>query len=245
MPTTVDVIIPVYNEEEQLAQSVMALRQYLKENLSSKWTIVIADNGSNDTTLSIAQALSLEYPDVRYVHIPEKGRGRALRQTIVSSQADVISYMDVDLSTHLSAFPSLVKAIEDGYDISIGSRLMSGAKTKRCFKRQLTSRVYNTMVKAMFFTPFCDAQCGFKAISHSAAQDLVPLVRNNMWFFDTELLILACRKGYKIKEIPVTWVEDPGSTVKVFKTASEDIKGLLRMRFKPLPTIPQKPDLSK
>jgi hypothetical protein len=101
------------------------------------------------------------------------------------------------------------------------------------------------MVKAMFFTPFCDAQCGFKAISHRAAQDLVPHIQNNMWFFDTELLILASRKGYKIKEIPVTWVEDPGSKVKVFKTASEDIKGLLRMRFKPLPAIPQKQDSSK
>jgi glycosyltransferase involved in cell wall biosynthesis len=245
MPTTVDVIIPVYNEEEQLAQSVTTLRQYLKENMSSKCTIVIADNGSTDKTLSIADALSLEYPDVRSVHIVEKGRGRALRQTIVSSQADVISYMDVDLSTHLNAFPALVKAIEDGYDISIGSRLMSGANTKRCFKRELTSRVYNVMVKAMFFTPFCDAQCGFKAISHSAAQDLVPLVQNNMWFFDTELLILASRKGYKIKEIPVTWVEDPGSKVKVVKTAKEDIKGLLRMRFKPLPEIPQKSDSSK
>jgi glycosyltransferase involved in cell wall biosynthesis len=245
MSTTVDVIIPVYNEEEQLAQSITSLRQYLKENVSFKWTIVIADNGSTDTTLSVAKALSLEYPDVKCVHIPEKGRGRALRQIMVDSSADVVSYMDVDLSTHLSAFSPLVKAIEDGYDISIGSRLMSGAKTKRSFKRQLTSRVYNIMVKAMFFTPFCDAQCGFKAVSRKAAQDLVPLVRNNMWFFDTELLILASRKGYKIKEIPVTWVEDPGSTVKVFKTASEDIKGLLRMRFKPLPSIPQRTDSSK
>ena len=243
--STVDVIIPVYNEEEQLAQSVTTLRQFLKENLPSKWAIVVADNGSTDNTLSIAQALSLEYPDVRYVHLPEKGRGRALRQTILSSPADVVSYMDVDLSTHLNALPTLVKAIEDGYDIAIGSRLMSGAKTKRCFKRELTSRSYNLLVKAMFFTPFCDAQCGFKAISHRAAQDLVPLVRNNMWFFDTELLILACRKGYKIKEIPVTWIEDPGSKVNVLKTATEDIKGLLRMRFKPLPTIPQNADSLK
>jgi glycosyltransferase involved in cell wall biosynthesis len=243
--STVDVIIPVYNEEEQLAQSVTTLRQFLKENPLSKWTIVIADNGSTDNTLSIAQALSLEYPDVRYVHLPEKGRGRALRQTILSSPADIVSYMDVDLSTHLSALPPLVKAVEDGYDIAIGSRLMSGAKTKRCFRRELISRVYNLLVKAMFFTPFCDAQCGFKAISHRAAQDLVPLVRNEMWFFDTELLILACRKGYKIKEIPVTWIEDPGSKVNVLKTATEDIKGLLRMRFKPLPTIPQNADSLK
>lgn len=244
--STVDVIIPVYNEEEQLAGSVVALRQFLKENLSShKWTITIANNGSTDSTLSVAQALSLQYPDVQVFHLPEKGRGRALRKAILNSQADVASYMDVDLSTHLDAFPALVKAIDDGFDISIGSRLMSGAKTTRCFKREMTSRVYNLMVKAMFLTPFCDAQCGFKAIGRRAAQDLVPLVRNEMWFFDTELLILASRKGYKIKEIPVTWIEDPGTKVHVIKTAKEDIKGLLRMRFCPLPTIPQHSDSSK
>ena len=241
--SSVDVIIPVYNEEEQLADSVVALRQFLKENLSShKWTITIANNGSSDNTLSIAQALSLQYPEVNVFHLPEKGRGRALRKTILNSKADISSYMDVDLSTDLNAFPALVQAIDDGYDISIGSRLMSGAKTTRCFKREMTSRVYNAMVKAMFFTPWCDAQCGFKAISHRAALDLVPLIKNEMWFFDTEMLILANRKGYKIKEIPVTWIEDPGTKVHVVKTAREDIKGLLRMRFCPLPTAPVHPD---
>jgi glycosyltransferase involved in cell wall biosynthesis len=232
---TVDVVIPVYNEERVLAQSIATLRDFLSKNLSAKWKVVIADNASTDKTWEIAQSLSKQYPDVAAVHIDKKGRGRALRKTWLESDADIVSYMDVDLSTELAAFPKLLQAIEEGYDIAIGSRLMRESKVKRSFKRELTSRGYNLIIKVMFFNRWVDAQCGFKAVRREAARALVPLIQNQEWFFDTELLILAGKKGYRIKEIPVAWVEDPDTRVKIAKTIREDLAGLMRLRFRPIP----------
>lgn len=231
--TSVDVVIPVYNEEGVLAQGVTILREFLRENLPYGWKIVIADNGSTDKTWEIAEALSCEHAEVVSLHLDEKGRGRALRKAWLESPADIVSYIDIDLSTDLRAFPELIRAIEESYDIAIGSRLMCGSSVKRSFKRELTSRSYNLLIKAMFRTKFSDAQCGFKALSSRAAQELIPLIQNQKWFFDTELLILAERKGYRIKEVPVVWVEGPDSKVSIPKTAFEDLKGLLRMRFRP------------
>ena len=232
---SVDVVIPVYNEERVLTQSIATLRDFLSKNLSIRWKIVIADNASTDKTWEIAQSLSKQHPDVAAVHIDLKGRGRALRKTWLESDADIVSYMDVDLSTELAAFPKLLQAIEKGYDIAIGSRLMCESKTKRSFKRELTSRGYNLIIKAMFFNRWADAQCGFKAITSKAAHALVPLIQNQEWFFDTELLILAGKKGFRIKEIPVAWVEDPDTRVNIMKTIREDLGGLMRLRFRPIP----------
>ena len=232
---TVDVVIPVYNEEAALPTSVAKLREFLRDNLSLPWTIVIADNGSIDHTLAVAQELAAQYPDVTYIHLPEKGRGRALRKAWLESTADIVSYMDVDLSTDLKAFPPLVAAVEEGYDVAIGTRLASKSQIKRSLKREFISRCYNLLIKAMFFTRFSDAQCGFKAMSRKAVQELVPLIVNQEWFFDTELLILAEKKGYRVKEIAVEWLEDPDTRVNIRKTVMEDLKGLWRLRTHPLP----------
>ena len=232
---TVAVVIPVYNEEKALPDSIARLRDFLSKNFKHQWHIVIADNASKDKTWEIAQSLAKQYPDVMPVHLDEKGRGRALRKVWLESKADIVSYMDVDLSTGLDAFPKLVQAILDGADIAIGSRLMRGAKTTRGPKREFTSRCYYFIIKVMFFTKLSDAQCGFKALSRECAQKILPLTKNNEWFFDTELLLLAMKNGYKIAEIPVTWVDDSGTTVHVRKTAMEDLKGLARIRFHKIP----------
>ena len=236
MRATVDVVIPVYNEERQLPRSILILSGFLKESLANPWRIVIADNGSTDQTLSVAEMLSQKYSGVTYLHIPQKGRGRALRHTWLESTADIVSYMDVDLSTNLSHFPKLVEAIEEGYHIAVGSRLSSGAKVKRSLNREVVSRGYNLLIRSIFFTPFHDAQCGFKALTRATAQALVPLVQDNNWFFDSELLIIAAKRGFQVKEVPVEWVEDPDSRVRVLATAWEDLKGLLRLRFGGIPT---------
>ncbi|MBF8266090.1 MAG: glycosyltransferase [Dehalococcoidia bacterium] len=229
---TVDIIIPVYNEEADLGRSISILRKFLKENITRPWRITIADNGSTDNTLAVAQGLSLEYPDVFCLHLEQKGRGRALRKAWLESTADIVCYMDVDLSTGLEAFPQLIYAIESGYDVAIGSRLLPQSRVQRGFKRETLSRVYNLIIRAMFFTSFHDAQCGFKAVSKKAAQELIPLIDNQNWFFDTELLILAAKRGYKIKEIPVTWRDDPDTRVRIVRTVTEDLKGLARLRWR-------------
>lgn len=238
MEPTVDLVIPVLNEEKKLSQTIMILSDFLRENLpNNPWRILIADNGSTDNTRSISEMLCQRYTGVTYLHIPQKGRGRALRTAWLQSDADIVCYMDVDLSTGLNEFPKLVGAIEEGFDIAIGSRLKSGAVVTRSFRRETISRLYNLIIKALFFVPFSDAQCGFKAVGKKVSQTLVPLVKNNNWFFDTELLIIGSKRGFKIKEIPVRWTEDPDSRVKILSTMWEDIKGLSRLRFGGIPSI--------
>ncbi|HVP04208.1 MAG TPA: dolichyl-phosphate beta-glucosyltransferase [Dehalococcoidia bacterium] len=229
----VDVVVPVYNEEKALPKSIPELRAFLRGgSFPYEWRIVIADNASIDETPAVSRKLEDEYPgEVTYVRIERKGRGYALKKTWGESTADVMSYMDVDLSTGLEAFPPLIKAIaEEGYGVSTGSRLAPNAQVERSLKRTVLSRGYNLIIKAMMWTRFSDAQCGFKAISREVAQRVLPLIQDNNWFFDTELLVLAEKMGYKIKDVPVRWVEDPDTRVKIGATVSEDLRGLWRMR---------------
>lgn len=231
MPS-IDVVIPVLNEERALPGSVDTLHTFLAEEMPQyTCRIVVADNGSTDSTLAVAQQLSSKYSDVTYIHLPVRGRGRALKKALLESDADILSYMDVDLSTDLHAFPKLVGLIEEGYDIAIGSRLLPQSQIQRSPRREVVSRGYNLLIKAMFLARFSDAQCGFKAISRQAAQELLPQVKDNGWFFDSELLIIAERLGYRIGEVAVRWVEDADTRVNILKTASGDLWGLLRLRF--------------
>lgn len=228
----VDVVIPVYNEERVLADSVARLSAHLEATLPYDWKIIVADNASVDGTPEVGRELAEADERVEYLRLEQKGRGRALRRAWLGSDAAVVSYMDVDLSTNLDAFLPLVQSILEGpYDVAIGSRLMRGARVTRQWKRELISRAYNVLIKVLFpHRGFSDAQCGFKALSRRAADELVPIVENNEWFFDSELLIRAEQHGYRIFEVPVEWVEDLDSRVNVSSTAMEDIRGLLRVR---------------
>lgn len=229
----VDVVIPVYNEEHVLADSIAALRAHLAAHLPYAWRVVIADNASVDGTRRVGEEVAAAHDDVVYLHLDQKGRGRALKRAWSQSDADVLTYMDVDLSTNLDSFRPLVENVIHGpYDIAIGSRLTRGARVTRQWKREFISRGYNLLIKAMFpRRTFSDAQCGFKAISRTAADALLPHVENNEWFFDSELLLRAERAGFQIAEVPVEWIEDLDSRVNIVATAMEDIKGLVRVRF--------------
>jgi len=240
----VDVAIPVYNEEQELERNVLRLRQFLLEHTDYDWRIVVADNASRDRTLAIAQDLAARYPgQIGYVHLDQKGRGRALRKAWTESDADVVSYMDVDLSTDLNAFAPLIDSLTTGeYDVAIGSRLKRGSQVERGLKREVISRIYNLMIKLMFWSKFSDAQCGFKAVTRRAVREIVPLIKDQAWFFDSELLLLAERMGYKIFEVPVKWRDDPDSRVKIANTAWEDIKGLFRVRFSSVGRKSRAPD---
>lgn len=226
------VTIPVYNEERALPQSIPTLHAFLSEHLAEyDWVIEIADNASIDATPRVSQELVSSMSRVRYLRLEQKGRGRALKLSWTSSDADICSYMDVDLSTNLSSFPPMIHALAyEGYDIGTGSRLMKGANTTRSFKREFISRTYNLMVKALFFTKFSDAQCGFKAVTREVITRLLPEIEDNVWFFDSELLIIGEKLGYRIFDVPVKWIEDLDTRVKIVRTAIDDISGLLRVR---------------
>jgi glycosyltransferase involved in cell wall biosynthesis len=229
---SVEVVVPVYNEEAALPESIPALCAYLETYFPYRWSVVIADNASTENTLAVARKLATAYhPHVSVMHLEEKGRGRALKAAWSTSEADIVAYMDVDLSTNLWSFLPLVAPLATGHsDVAIGSRLLKGAMVTRQWKRELISRCYNLLIKAMFGNGFSDAQCGFKAIKRSVAKELLPWVEDNEWFFDTELLLLAEERGYRVSEVAVDWIEDLDSRVDIASTALGDVKGLLRVR---------------
>ena len=234
MTRSLEVVIPVLNEEKVLSASVGALHHFLKGHLTEyDWRITIADNGSTDQTPVVAKKLIDFYDRVGHTVLDQRGRGRALKRTWLQSEADIVAYMDVDLSTQLDDLVPLVRAIgDDGYDVAIGSRLMKGSLVEgRSREREITSRTYNLIVKASFMVGFKDAQCGFKAISRRTADLLLPLVKDVGWFFDTELLILAEKNGFRIKEVPVRWHDDPDTRVNVISTAIHDLTGLMRLKL--------------
>ena len=231
-----DIVVPVYNEEVELGSSIMILVEQFKmlENLPEPISAqaVIADNASSDRTWSLACSLTETFPDyVRAVRIPEKGRGRALKVAWLSSQARALAYTDVDLSTDIMQIPDLIRPILNcTADISFGSRLMPQSNVRRCPKREFISRTYNRMLQTYLGVNFHDAQCGFKAISNEAARTLLPLVKDNEWFFDTELLVLGERMNIAMNEFPVCWEEDPNSTVNIADTVRKDLAGMRRLK---------------
>ncbi|TMG21097.1 MAG: glycosyltransferase [Chloroflexi bacterium] len=228
----VDVVVPVFNEEEQLAASIRRFRRYLDTRFPLAARITIADNASTDSTWWIAQRLEAELEGVRSIHLDEKGRGRALRAAWSASDAAILAYTDVDLSTDLDALLPLVAPLLSGHsEVAIGSRLAPGSSVTRGLKREVISRCYNTLLRTLLGTRFRDAQCGFKAIRFDVARRLLPLVIDDAWFFDTELLVLAQRAGLRIHEVPVDWVDDPDSRVDIQATALADLRGIWRLMW--------------
>ena len=225
-----DVTVPVYNEERDLAASVHRLHEQLDRYFPYRYRITIADNASTDGTGLIGNQLARELPGVRYLRLEQKGRGRALSTVWQSSEADVVAYLDVDMSTDLNALLPLVAPLISGHsDLAIGSRLSRHSRVIRGTKRELISRCYNLLLRGTLLTRFSDAQCGFKAMRSDVGRRLLPLVEDTGWFFDTELLVLAERAGLRIHEVPVDWVDDPDSRVDIFSTAVADLKGVARV----------------
>ena len=226
----VDIVIPVHNEERDLRASVLRLHAYLTQQFPFSARITIADNASTDSTPAVAAELAEELPEVRVLRLKEKGRGRALAAAWLTSDARVVSYMDVDLSTDLSALLPLVAPVISGHSqVSIGSRLVAGSRVRRGPKREVISRVYNILLRLVLRVRFKDAQCGFKALRADVARSLLPDVVNRNWFFDTELLVRAERAGLRIHELPVDWTDDPDSRVDIVATAIEDLRGVWRL----------------
>lgn len=228
---SVNIVLPVYNEEAELAQSVATLVRYLSKNLTDFfWHITIVDNASTDSTLRVARMLTSTYDGVSLEHLTKKGRGRAVKHVWRKADFDYFAYMDIDLSTDLKHLPPLLHALERGFDIAIGSRNTHGSRVfGRGLLRSITSKGYIALIKIFFWVHFTDAQCGFKAVTRRVIQELMPKIKDNEWFFDSELLIVGEKSGYRVYEEPVNWIDNPGSTVRVLKTAFGDLKGLWRL----------------
>jgi glycosyltransferase involved in cell wall biosynthesis len=227
---TVDVVIPVLNEAHVLEGSILALHRFFRERIPLSWRLVIAENGSSDGTAEIGRQLADTLSNVDCLLIGRRGRGRALRTAWTKSSADIVCYTDVDLSTELEAFPRLFRALIDGHDVAIGSRLARGSRTTRSLKREIISRLYNQILRLSLHVGFSDAQTGFKAVTREVVTRVLPLVKDESWFLDTELLVLCEKLGYRIADIPVRWIEDDDSRVKIISTAWEDLKGVARLR---------------
>ena len=226
----VEIVIPVYNEERALAASIHRLHRFLDTHMPFSWQITIADNASTDITPEIARALADDLDRVRVLRVAQKGRGRALRAAWLASRAAVVAYMDVDLSTDLHALLPLLAPLLSGHsEVAIGSRLATGSRVTRGPKREFISRTYNHILRATLRARFTDAQCGFKAVRADVVHELLDAVRDESWFFDTELLIAAQRRGMRIHEVPVDWVDDPDSRVDIVSTAVADLRGVARL----------------
>jgi putative flippase GtrA len=225
-----EIVVPVYNEQATLERSIRTLHEALTDMFDETWLITIADNASTDATRVIGDRLSLELPNVQVVHLTQKGRGRALKQTWLQSDAEVVAYLDEDLSTDLRALPPLVAPLLSGHsDVAIGTRLSPNSRVVRGPKREFISRSYNFLLRRYLGVSFSDAQCGFKAMRHEAAEQVLPYVQDTNWFFDTEMLVIAERAGMRIHEVPVDWVDDSNSSVDITGTALEDLKGMVRV----------------
>jgi putative flippase GtrA len=223
-------MVPVHNEQPTLVESIRRLHEFLRAELPFTLRIVIVDNASTDSTPALGRFLAQDLPGVAFLRLEEKGRGRALRAAWSQSDADVVCYMDVDLSTDLRALLPLIAPIVSGHsDLAIGTRLRHDSRVVRGPKRELISRAYNALLRVTLRARFTDAQCGFKAVRGDLARQLLPTIRDDGWFFDTELLTIAQREGLRIHEVAVDWVEDQDSRVDIFRTAVDDLRGVARL----------------
>ncbi len=234
MKHSVEIIIPMLNEEEVLQKNATILHNFLDKNCKIPWKIVLYSNGSTDKTVEIGTALSKRYKRIVFKHIPERGRAKVLKMAWMESKASILSYMDADLSTELEAFPKCLNEIMEGRaDIAIGNRLSNSRTTERSLKREIISRGWNGLIHLFFpFTKVIDSQCGFKLFRTSVVRSILPHIKDNKFFFDTELLMLAEHSGYRIYQLPVKWIERKASKVKLMRTITDYVFRLAELRFR-------------
>lgn len=232
------ITIPVFNEEKVLKSSIVKTIQYCRKKLQDDWEILIADNASTDKTAYIGKKLAENYKRVSYFSINERGRGKVLHRAWDRFLADCYVYMDVDLSTSLKHLSKLVnKVLKEDFDIAVGTRNHKDSKVKRSFVRTVVSKVYIFLVKIIFNTNLSDTQCGFKAFNKAVVKDLWRRLeprnwQGSAWFFDTEILILSEKRGYLVFELPVKWIENKGTKVRLLRDFLEFAQGLIRLKQK-------------
>ena len=233
----ISIVFPAYNEADKLERAVTETINYVK-NVSKSFEIIIAEDGSTDGTDKLAEELSRKIENVRHLHSDVRlGRGRALNRAFSMARGKILIYMDVDLSTDLEFLKPLIDSIrKEGFDLATGSRMLPQSVAERSLHRKLLSKIYNFLVRALLKSPIRDHQCGFKAFRRESFLTLMPKVKANHWFWDTEVLVLASRMGFKIKEIPVVWRRRSGTKVSlrrdVLDMGIQVLKLWFRLTFK-------------
>ncbi len=232
MPS-VDIVIPVYYKEApHLAGRVEQQLSYYRQHLRGyQWRIVIANNGAKKDVLAVVRDLMKKNPEVSYTDIDTPGRGIALRHTWLGSASDILLYMDADLATSLDSVVPMLYQLTHGCDVVTGSRYVPGAKVQRTLSRLILSKVYNYLLRFVLGLDVADSQCGFKGIRREVAQRVLPHVKDQWWFFDTEMLYVAKKMGYAVREIPVEWYEQDETSVQLVRVSLDYIKNILRLRL--------------
>lgn len=225
-----DLTVPVCDEEARLEANLRRLHSHLMESLPHAFRITVADNASTDGTLRIAERLARELPELLVVRFQDRGRGNALRQVWQNSPSPILAYMEAELPADLSALAPLLAPLLSGHsDVAVGTRLSPASHTNLSPQRQIISRSYNALLRTLMGAHVSDAQCAFKAIRADAARKLLPYIKDDRWFFDTELMIDAELCGLRVHEVPVDWTDDPNSSVDVVRTAFADLRGMARL----------------
>ena len=229
----VDIIVPVYNEQEILTATIRKLVDTFKPEQEFIYRIIIADNGSTDNTLKIAKELAKRFSNVKYLHTPIKGRGYVLRLGWSKSNADILCYIDADLSTNPQYLKEMIKKmVNEGFEIATCSKHLKNSKTTRSLIRKILSLGYCFIVRTMFNSKISDFQGGCKAITKSTIKKLLPLVRDNNWFFDTELLILGEKLNHKILEYPIICIDKRRGKVKILSTIYTFIIKIIELKVR-------------
>ena len=233
---SVDIILPVYygniNELEESIKKQISVYPILLKDYN--WRIIISINGQNaDDIIKLSRKLCKKYKNLKHFYTNIPGKGSGVINGWLKSKAEIRAYMDIDLSVDLRCLPSLIKKIQDGYDVSIGSRYLKESKVNRSFKRKIISIFYHLFLQQIILgTKYKDAQCGFKAINKKVTEQILPIVKDKEWFFESEMLYLAQRKGMKIIEIPVIWKEGRFSSLNLLKVIPEFFSKMIEVRFR-------------
>jgi glycosyltransferase AglD len=227
------VVLPAFNEATKIEKTVFVTAETLSK-ITDRFEIIIAEDGSKDGTAEHSEELAQKYPYVRHIHRDERqGRGRALNNTFKQAYGEVFVYMDLDLATDLQHLQPLVEAITlEGYDFATGSRMLPESKVERTLRRTISSKSFNFLVRSMLGSKLHDHQCGFKAFKREPTLKLIEEVGAKHWFWDTEILVRAQKKGYKVKEIPVEWKSGRATKVNLFKDSYNMGKQVFQLWWK-------------
>ena len=226
------VVIPAYNEERVIASTIQSVVVYLG-GTGTSCEVIIVDDGSTDATVRVVQEAAAQHPGVRLLASPHLGKGGAVKQGVLSAQGRSILFMDADSSTRIEEWAKFAPWLSRGFQVVIGSRKMPGAEVvvRQPVLREAMGKVFTWLTNQLLTGGVSDITCGFKAFETGAAREIFGLQRMHGWGFDAEILFIARRRDYGIKEVPVVWADDASTKVRLGRDALGSFQELLQIRL--------------